>query len=250
MKDDPTAAGSHVAPRRGRRILKWTAVGIVVLFLLVWVAIVTQGGAMIKGAINQFGPDALGVPVTVRDVTFRPVRGLVRLRGVHVGNPKGFNTPALFDLQEVTVRLDPLSLLHGPVHIRSIHIKEPVVTYELALGKSNIGTLIDSLGGKESDAKGPPGDKKGKVIIDELVIEGGRVRLSAKVLQGGAVPVPLPRIVLHDIGKDKGGASWSDAATSVLKAVGDIAGQVVTGVGGALLEGVKALGNGIDSLMQ
>lgn len=232
------------------RILKWTAVGAVVLLLAAWLLVVVLGAAIIKNAINHVGPLALGVPVSVKDVTFRPLRGLVRLQGLHVGNPEGFKTPALLDLQEVSVLFEPRSLLRPPFHIKSIKVRDPVITYELALGKSNIGALQDSLeGDAQKKEEAGEGGAKGKVIIDEVVVEGARVRLSATLFQGAAAGIPLPRIALHDIGKEKGGASWLEASTSILKAIGGAIVKAVTGVGGALVEGVKALGSGLGGLL-
>lgn len=232
------------------RIAKWTGVALVTLLVLAWLSLVVFGSHVIKSAINGVGPTVLGVPVSVKDVTFKPLRGLVRLQGLHVGNPKGFKTSALFDLKEVRVELEPVTLFRGPLHIKSIHVKEPVITYELALGRSNIGALLESLGGKDADKGKKPvsAGGKGKVIVDELVIEGARVKLSATILQGVAAPIPLPRITLRDIGKEKGGASWFDATKSVLTAVGSAVGSAVVGIGGAVVDGVKAIGHGIGSL--
>jgi uncharacterized protein involved in outer membrane biogenesis len=234
------------------RILKRAALTVVALLFLLLLLLAVFGGVIIKGVINRVGPAALGVPISVEHVTFRPIRGAVRLQGLHVGNPKGFKTPALFDLNEVMVQIDLRSLLRPPVHIKSILVKAPVITYELALGRSNIGALVDSLEGdkkeKEPVKKPAAKDSKGKVIIDELVIEGARVRLSATIFQGAAAGIPLPRIALHDIGKEKGGTSWLEATKSTLAAVGSAIGQALMGLGGTVVDGLKSLGSGIGSL--
>jgi hypothetical protein len=81
-----------------------------------------------------------------------------------------------------------------------------------------------------------------------LVIEGARVRLSATIFQGAAAGIPLPRIALHDIGKEKGGTSWLEATRSSLAAVVGAIGHAITGAGGLLVDGVKAVGGGIGSV--
>jgi uncharacterized protein involved in outer membrane biogenesis len=71
-----------------------------------------------------------GVPVTLEQATFRPWSGKIGLKNLHVGNPKGFNTPGVFDLGQVDVELDVRSLLRDTIVIRRIAVgtekkKEP-----------------------------------------------------------------------------------------------------------------------------
>ena len=56
---------------------------------------------------------------------------------------------------------------------------------------------------KQAEAEEEPAAKEGgkKVVIDEVVVSGGSVHLSAKLMQGTALPIPLPTITLNDIGK-------------------------------------------------
>jgi hypothetical protein len=83
-----------------KRVLKWVGIGICVLVLLFVAGLTTIGGAMVKSAVNTFGPAVMGVPVRLQGASFRPWSGKLSLNTLHVGNPQGFKTPALLDLGE------------------------------------------------------------------------------------------------------------------------------------------------------
>jgi hypothetical protein len=53
------------------------------------------------------------------------------LRGLSVGNPKGFKTPTAFELDEISLTLDIGSITSDPIVIKEIVVSAPRVTYEL-----------------------------------------------------------------------------------------------------------------------
>lgn len=124
--------------------------------------------------------------------------------------------------------------------IRKILIDSPHIIYEKGSGGTNFDAIQrnveQSLGmSKDKSADKEPGKK--------LIIEVFSIR-NARVSYGDALSLPLPDIELHNIGKDKGGASSASVVKSVIgavnsKLVGSIAKGVVEGVGSA----VKSVGN-------
>src|SRR5258708_37716011 len=49
--------------------------------------------ALIKHAIERYGPDLTGVSVKVKSVKLEPVEGLGAIGGREIGNPPGFSPP-------------------------------------------------------------------------------------------------------------------------------------------------------------
>lgn len=239
--------------KRIRKGLAVCGLALVGTMLLLLIALMVAGGHMIKTAVNTAGPALLGVPVTLADAEFRPLRGLLRLEGLHVGNPEGFTSPGLFDLDRMEIRLRPGSLFSDTIRVTRIEIAAPVITYELGLGRSNIGALIEQLGGEPAGEETPGGagepEKEGeepkgkKVVIDELVIRGARVKVSAVATGGLGAPIPLPPITLRDIGKDSGGATPIEVIRDVFTAIGHSVTSVVTGAGKLVGDGVDAVGD-------
>lgn len=248
------------------KILRNVLLAIVLLVVIILALVMVRGGTIIREAVNSAGPKVLGVPVRVKDVSFRPLNGHVRLEGLHVGNPAGYKTDGVFEMGLVEVILKPASLFSDTIVIEKVKIESPQITYERGLKNSNIGALLDQLGGEKKDDGGkkpedkPTGGEKPqaeaggkKVIIRDVQVNGAQVKVSVTALQGLAAPVPLPPVHVTGIGEDTGGTSVVDALTKILGAVlgavtdvvvgaGKLVGDGVTAVGGVAVDGAKAVG--------
>jgi uncharacterized protein involved in outer membrane biogenesis len=193
--------------------------------------------SLIKEAIEEYGPPIVQADVKLKEVEISATDGMGALRGLVIGNPKGFETPSAFELGEISLSLDVATVTEDVIVIKEINIKAPQVTYELGADGSNIDAIkrnVDSFvgpsaGGEQSassdDGKGP------KLVIEKLNITGGKVNVSATMLKGKTLSAPLPDIHLKDIGKDKGGASPGQVVERILASVKDGAGKAVGSLG-------------------
>jgi hypothetical protein len=217
-----------------KKALKITLITLAVLVVAVILILNVFLGSIVETAIRKGGPAVLGVSVQLDDADMRILRGKVGLSGLVIGNPEGFDTDSLFSLGNVKVDIDTGSLFSDTIHIRSITIKDPKITYERALKNSNISALTKSLQSeapkeesKEEQETDAPKPAK-KVIIDKLTIEGGKVLLATKFTGSMAAPIPLPKIKLNDIGKKSNGATAVEALKQVLPAVTKVITTTVT----------------------
>ena len=243
---------------------KWIkGIAIVLVVLLVMLVVVANFflGDLVKSGVEAAGPAALGVPMKLESAKFALLRGHISLRGFVLGNPEGFKTDEAISVGEITVDLDVKSLLSDVIVIRRIYVKEPHITYELGLGKSNIGRILEQAGGSAEEGKEaepepeekkeekPAAEETGgkKVVIDEILIEDGRVKLSATLAMGAAAPIPLPTIRLTDVGREEDGQKGASPVQVIRKVLGAIVGavgKVVTGTVGLVGDGAKAVGDG------
>ncbi|MDD5706452.1 MAG: AsmA family protein [Kiritimatiellae bacterium] len=230
--------------KRIARFLLWVVIVVLVLAAI----LLARLGPIIRTAVNQAGPKLLGVPVSVEAIDVNALRGVVNLKQLKIGNPEGFTTPHLFELEGLYVDINMRELLGGKTHVREIVVSGPHVWYERKLTDSNIGKLQDILAAnkpaeeeKPTEEKPSKGKKQG-VIIDRVLVKEGRIGIKMGV--GGELP--LPSIELKDIGKDDpGGVSLAEA---VQRIVGEILGsvtKVIAGAGDLAIGGVKALGSGV-----
>ncbi len=230
-----------------KRKLRIVAITFGALLLLLAAALLTFPGLMVKSAVNTAGPALLGVDVKLDEATFRLLRGNMTLKGLFVGNPEGFNTKSLCKVGTITMDLEPSSLRTDTIIINEILIDRPVFTYQKSLLESNISKLLKSLDGaedgKEKKEDEEPEETGGKkVIITKLTIKDPMVKLSIKGIPAGA-PIPLPDIVMHDIGKEKGGASPVDVIKKIFSSVLSLTMKVaVNPVKSVLKGGVSAVG--------
>lgn len=234
----------------------------IVIILILVIAILGANfylGPAVKAGIEKIGPQVTKVPITLEKASFRLLKGEVNLSNLVIGNPEGFNTPHLFKMGDLQVKLDVSSLTKDTIVIEKILISGPEINYEKSLKTSNIGQLLKNLEGEkpaeakpEEQKKDEPAAKEGgkKVVIKDFLLENAKLGVSVTVAGGHAILVPLPPIHLTNVGQEEGGASLTEvlskvfgaifgAITKAAGAVVDIAGDGAKMVGDAAKEGAQ-----------
>ena len=195
----------------------------VILLLLALLVIAAAAGAwwlyasrdaLIKRAIEHFGPDLTGVIVRVKAVKFEPVEGSGAISGLEVGNPPGFSTPRALSLGEIRLAVDPGTLTSDVVRIKELTIDSPNITYERGSKADNLTTIQKHIESRLPKSKGGEGSKSSdapqrKFIVDRVVVKNGKVNY------GGAVSVGMPDIQLRDLGKKSNGATAAELVDEV-----------------------------------
>ena len=186
-------------------------------------------------------------------LTAEPLKGLIQLANLQVGNPEGFANKNIVQLDAFRLGIDPDTLQSDIMLIREILIDNPTIAYERKILTDNIQALKTFI----KDATAPPGaeDKKEpaepreeekeegqKVVIEHLLVKSGLVKAKLSALP--SAPIPLPKIEMRGIGQEKGGTSPTQAATEIGAEFYDaILGAVssTTGFATDALKGVGAL---------
>lgn len=174
--------------------------------------------SIIKNGVEAVGPQVLGTEVRLDKVSISMFSGNGQLKGIVIGNPKGFETESAFKLGEIKIAMDIGSLFSDRIVIDEILIDAPEVTYEKSMSGDNVRAILNNIEKFSGKSKSPDGaDKKEeeagegkKVQINRLDITNGKVNMSVTALQGKKITMPLADIHLKDIGKE-GKSSVSDA---------------------------------------
>lgn len=239
--------------KRVARIILRLLAGAIVLLLIGGMTLYFTLGAVVKKGVETVGPKLTGGTVTVESVSFSAFTGKAVIKGVLVGNPEGFKTPSAFKLQEIRVQVAPGSVFSNNILVKEIYIDGPEVTYEMGLHGSNIGKIQSNIeaatgGGKTTapppDQKAPPPAEGGKkIVIEDFLVKNGKLSVSATMLGGHALPVPLPEIHLKDIGKDAGGKSVSEVVSDIMKSVTGVITNSASAAGDVLKKGASEVGS-------
>ena len=233
------------------KVLKKVLIGIGAVLVILIVVVVLFLGQVVKTAVETVGPQVAGVEMSLEKARVYLLLGDIKLKGLVIGNPEGFKTPSLMELNELVIDIDMGSLFTDTIVIKEIHIDGPQITYERGLKTSNLSALQENLAPDEekpkkekTDAPKEKSDKPAKkVVIDDFLLENGKVNISIAIAGGKKLTVPMAPIHLKDIGKGSDGASITEIVNEVLGAVmksvgdavaasGDLAGDALKGVGG------------------
>ena len=207
--------------------MKKILIGVVVVVLLAVGGVAyfaSNIDSIIKAAVEKFGSEATRTQVTLSSVDLSIKSGAASLNGFRMTNPAGFQTDQAMSFGTVSVKVDTGSLTGDVIVIKEVVIAAPDITYESGGGSSNFDVIqknVDAYaksvgaGGKpEQNTAKDEGGKK--IIIENLYVRDGKVALSAGVLQGKKITVPLPNIHLKDVGKKDNGATPAEIAALLL----------------------------------
>lgn len=198
------------------------------LLFVVLVIIGTSLNGIVKTGVQTLGPEIMGVPVTLDEADLSLLSGEGQLTGLLVKNPQGFHTARALYLEDIRIRLDQKSLLTDTVIIEEVVIDGPEITYEGTLSGSNLSKIQENVeayaasgsGGNVPDATSErAGTQEKKVQINHFILKNVQIKLSATVLQGQALTIPLPNLHLRDIGKASGGATLQQVSSQIFEAI-------------------------------
>jgi hypothetical protein len=224
----------------------------------------SERDTLIADAIRTYGPEMLGVSVKLGGVKTDLANETATLQNLVIGNPAGFKTPHAVSLGAVSLKLDVASLTKDVILIREISVVKPDITYEHKSGGSNLDVIqrnAEKFVADKTAALGMAKDDKAKdktpakkLIIEHVYVRDAKANVSAEILQGKAMSVPIADLHLTDIGKKTNGATGGEAVrqivsgitASVTRATGSILGGAVEGV----KKGVEAVGGTIKGLFK
>ena len=202
------------------RALLWSVVAVALIAggALWWVY--ASRDALVKQAIERFGPELTGVSVKVASVKLEPFDGSGEIRGLEVGNPKGYKAPRALSLAELRLALDPASLADEVVHIRELSLEAPRITYEKGPGGDNLRAIQDHIQSVLPKSEAGRGDSKAEQRAKErrFIVDRVQVR-NARVSYGGSLDVDVPDLQLRDLGKKSRGASAAQITEEIWSAV-------------------------------
>ena len=154
------------------KALAWI-VGLVLLLVVgVGAYIVLNSGSLVKTAIEELGPDYLGVDVKVGEVNLALAEGSVQIKNLNIGNPQGFAGDYLMKLGEVKVVLDTSQVSDTLVVMKQVLIDGADVAAVAKGKRTNFQQLLDNL--ESSDNSGAntseaAAESEMKFIIDSFV---------------------------------------------------------------------------------
>ena len=216
-------------------ILRFVLKAFLVLFFILIVALITAYyylGSIVKEAVTRFVPPITGTSAVVEHVDLSLLKGNIEIRGLKIGNPKGYSGNNIFELGKIKVVFQPKTVLSDKIVIDSIIISGTKVSAELKnlySLDSNVGAIkknVESyLGNQSNKSTAKTADKSQqqsdsaagkKVVVRDLLIEKSEVSVGAA---GQTIGLLLPDIHQQDIGEGKQDKSIGDIIADILDSI-------------------------------
>jgi hypothetical protein len=240
-----------------KKIIWGVVVGLLVLLVIAVIITATFLDGIVKKGVETVGPKITGVSIKLDDMHISLFTGSATVKGLIVGNPDGYKTPAAISVGLAEVSVDPLSVMSDKIVVRSIHVESPEITFEGGLGENNLGKIMDNIdavsrsGGPAPAAAKPGSSPKPakKFEVDDFLITGAKVHVSLTVIGGKEMTLTLPEIHLTDLGKGDAGLTATDLTRAVFQSISSATIKGVASAATNVGEGVKNLGGaGMDKL--
>ncbi|HKB92469.1 MAG TPA: hypothetical protein VKC60_18275 [Opitutaceae bacterium] len=219
-------------------------------------------GSMVKTGINTFGPRFTQTKVELTSAQLSPFSGSGTLTGLAVGNPKGWSDGNAFYLGKIHVAVVPSSVFSDHIVVTELIIDKPEFNYETKIISSNIKDLLNNIEKSTSsaDTSSQPVAKNGQPLkfeVRRFVLQNGQVTLG---IGPTAFKVPMPPIILTDLGTKEGGITSSqltfavmrsvlaDVVTAAVQAAGKISGTAGAAATDSAAEAAKKASEAINKL--
>ena len=228
-------------------------IGIILSAIFVVLVIAVIGlslsvNSAIKAGVTTLGPKLTKTSVALQGVNISILSGSGEIKGLVIGNPKGYQTAHALSLGSVRVAIEPQSLLSDKVVVKEIVIDAPDITFETGLSGNNISQIKNNIeastGPSQKVKEQAPAKEEGggkKLQINDLRITNGKINLSIQGMQGKSVTVPLQEIHLTDIGKESEGASIPAVTEKIFVALNQGVLEAVAKSGQGIATGVETM---------
>lgn len=201
-----------------KKLIKWALILIPVLVIVVIAIILLRLDSIAKSTIETQATASTTLNTTLSSANISLLGGNVKLSDLKIGSPKGFDAPAMFELNNIAVQVNYSELRQTPIRIAEITVNGPKLIVEQKGGQLNLQAAMDQMpkSGESSTLR---------LIIGKLTVANTQVLLKPNLpLLPPEISLTLPTISLENIGNNENsqnGAAIKDVLKQVLSAMAD-----------------------------
>ncbi len=177
----------------------------------------THLGSAVKVAIETAGTQTLGTKVTVGAVNISLADKTASVDGLAVANPPGFKAADILNVKDISVALGDVS--SKLVVIKEVTVDGLNIAYEIGPKGTNLDVLRNNIKSASSSTKSgsaKSGKSAVRIVIEKLEILHGSV---LPAIAGHGKAIPLPEIVMTNIGSKNNPATTAEVAQEIMSRV-------------------------------
>ena len=239
-----------------KKIILGIGIGFVLVVVLVVVLAGFFLGNVVKAGMETVGPKVTLTALTVDAVNVSALTGSAGVSGLIIGSPEGYKATNTISVGKAAVSIAPLSVLSDKIVIKSVEVRDAVITFEgNPLGQNNLKQIMDNVNafaaalGGPADTNAPAQQPKEKAAgkklqVDSILITGAKVNFNG-------VSLALPDINLKNLGQGPDGITpvavvqevLSQVTTASLKAIASSVGDAGKAIGKEASKIGESIGN-------
>ncbi len=205
------------------KIVSGLLAAIVIVVVVAGFYMANNMNGLVKDAVENVGSQVLKTQVTLESVNIQLFQGKASILGLTIANPKGFDQPYVFKMDEVALDLDLASLMDSVVNVKAVTIDGArVIAEQKGLG-TNLQALMKNLESSSDSNNEPVASEDSGSSSPEILIKVGLFQFlnsstSLVSEKWGEKEVSIPDIELAELGGEKG-LPPQQLAETVLKPV-------------------------------
>ena len=221
--------------------------GLLVVLVVIVVVALGMIDSLAKRGVESGATYALGVETTVDDLDLSLMGGSLRMDGLTVSNPEGYQTPHMMKSGRFNLAVRIGSVFGETVELPHFELDGLDINIEQKLMANNISEILENLNRFESQE--PAEKKPGKrVKIDRVLIKDVVANVQmAGAGEAGRLSVKVPTIELENVSSDNADGILISELTArlvmaVLAAVVEQGGDIIPA------DTLKAISGGVSGL--
>ena len=200
----------------------------IVVVIAIGISMVVQNvDGIVKGLIEEIGTEITGTKVTVGEVVISLTQGSGTIKGLKVSNPSGFTKANIFEIDQISLDIDPTSLTGSVYVIDEVLIDGARVVAEQNTTTTNVETIMKNVESSSSgqgatdDTGDAASSDSSSADIELMVSKFSFVNSSATLIstQFGEQALTIPDIKLTNLGSREDGITPDELATEVVGAL-------------------------------
>ena len=168
----------------------------------------------VASRIERYGSAVTGTDVNVGGVDLALTAGRADVATLTIDNPRGYDTDYAVRIGHASVELDIGSLASDVPVIQELTLEGALINAEQRDAASNLTDIQKHVGESPSDSSREPG----RIVIERFRLRNARVLLTSEYLSAPE-ELPLRDVVVENVGRTTGGATYAQAAEALLSPV-------------------------------
>ena len=177
---------------------------------------------LVVAGVARVGPAVAKVDTKLDSASISLLSGRGTLKGFFMGNPPGYQSPFSMKAGEITMAIQPKSLLADKVVVEEFHVFNPEIAMEGGLTDNNFTRIMANVQAFTGTNQTTADDSSTKKLqVNSIVISGAKVTATTVLAGGKPLTLTLPDIKLSNLGTGPEGITAAELSAAIFKELSD-----------------------------